>query len=115
MADVPCMPLTDDATSSGAGLSDGDEDSIMLNTRGAEDIFVLVDDGAGGDHAGYELLVEIQTQNGMKEYTRLGGASSPETARSWDLPAIGFEMKLTLINQSGGTADHSLDAFAEGK
>jgi hypothetical protein len=103
--------LVDSETTTGTVNDDG-EDSVTLTTRAADRVTVLVDDNTdpGNDHAGYELQIEVNTPTGWMEYTTLGSDSSPETARSWDLEGIPNQMRITLVNRSGGQADHALHA-----
>lgn len=114
------MTLKSSGHTTGSSIADNATDSVTLSgLDGADDLYVLIDNGSGGDHSGYELLVEVDTPsaggNGFKEYTTVGGdGTNAETARSWRFPAVGRKMKLTLTNRSGGTASHSLDAYAEG-
>lgn len=107
----------DDQATSGTGLADDGTDSVTVETDGASTIYVFIDDdntgGTVGDHAGYELTVEVQGDVGdsyrFQEYTTLGGdGTDAETARSWTIDAIPSNMKFTLTNRSGGTADYAM-------
>jgi len=110
----------DDQSTSGTGLADDGTDSVTVDTDGASTVYVFVDDdntsGTVGDHAGYELTIEVEGDVGgttrFQEYTTLGSDSSAETARSWTLDAIPTKMKITLTNRSGGTADYALRAVS---
>lgn len=105
--------LIDTDTTTGT-LTDDGTDSVELSTRQADRVHVFVDDDGDpkGDHAGYELLVEVQTPSGFMEYATLGSDADPETARSWDLEGIPSTMRLTLTNRSSGQASHALHAVA---
>lgn len=107
----------DEQSTSGSSLADDGTDSVTVDTDGASRIYVFVDDdntgGTVGDHAGYELTIEVEGEvdgsTRFQEYTTLGGdGTDAETARSWTIDAIPSRMKVTLTNRSGGTADHAI-------
>lgn len=110
----------DDQSTTGTNLADDGTDSVTVISSGAETVYLFIDDdntgGTVGDHAGYELLVEVEGTVGsnrrFQEYTTLGSDSSAETARSWSFEAIADRMKFTLTNRSGGQADHGMRAVS---
>lgn len=109
--------LVDSAVSTKSGMADDDSDSITLTTRKADRIHIFVDDGADGDHAGYELQVDKKAPEEVGHDMRwtdpnFGSDGDPETARSWDIVGLPNEVTITLFNRSGGPADHALHAIA---
>lgn len=107
----------DDQSTSGASLADDGTDSVTVNTDGASFLYIFVDDdntgGTVGDHAGYELTVEVQGDvdgtERFQEYETIGGdGASAETARSWRVEAAPNDTKVTLTNRSGSAADYAL-------
>lgn len=109
------MAILVDSDTTTDTLSDDGTDSLTIRTREADRLHIFVDDNGDpkGDHAGYELTIEVDTPTGFMEYTTLGGdGSDAETARSWDLEGIPSKMKITLTNRSGGSASHALHAVA---
>lgn len=86
-------------------LDDGQSLTLTVDTDShAEDIIVLVDDGASGSTAAaYDLLAEVDPvgDGSFQYYDEVTG----RTGLSWQDPAVGKQMQYTLTNQSGSNGE----------
>jgi len=104
------MPTQDIQTAT--GLASGGTLSASLDGLHEYDtVYVLVDDGAGGAPASYDLSYEASNTLGgsgsMTVSTETGS-----TARYHTYDAVPFDGTFTLTNQSGASADYRVRVIA---
>jgi len=107
------MAQTLDVETAEVTLSNGETETLELNTSGnSDDVVVMIDDGTSGSNAAsYDLLAEVEG-NGNVGYQYFDEVTG-ETALSWQDPAIGERMRYTLTNSSGGSANYRVTILVQ--
>lgn len=100
------MATSDVALDSATGLADAGTVSVTIHTAHADELDVLVDDNAGGTPATYNLDVEVDIDGTGTWMPR--DALTSLTAYHHDYSALGYAVRVTLTNNSGGAADFRL-------
>lgn len=87
-------------------IAGGSTVSLTVDTANAKNVYVFVDDGAGGSPASHDLLHEVRVSDsaGFMQESEATGS----TSRFHKFDGIPFESQVTLTNQSGGAADYRL-------
>jgi len=87
----------------GSTLS-GTDSYLEVDTEYADDLYIFVDDGAGGAPATYDLSIEVYSHeiDGWVTYENTTGS----TAFSFKDDAIPLKMRIDITNQSGAAATY---------
>ena len=93
------MPSSSSETRTEQSLGPGASFTLTVNTTNADRVVMLVDDGAGGAPAAYDLDQNVYSVafDDWQQY----GSSAGVTTQSWQDPAIPAEWRITLTNPSG--------------
>lgn len=86
-------------------LAAGESATVEVPSGRADTIVTLIDDGAGGAPATYDMVQRAATVAGRRmQYDSVAG----ETARSWVDQAVGETFEVELTNTSAGAADYTI-------
>lgn len=98
--------------SSSTGLADGGTVSVSLDgLHQYDEIYVLVDDNAGGVPASYNLEFEASNASGGSG-SMVVESLSGQTSRKHVFDPVPYDGTFTLTNASGASADYRLRVVA---
>jgi len=105
----------DESTLTETGVADGDTtDTVAVKSSdNGLDVSIFVDDGSDGAPADFTLIAERYSEL-EERWMRFGsesvtGASNPQ---SFTDPAVPDEMRYSVTNDSGGSADYRVNVVS---
>lgn len=87
--------------------------SIEAETFDKDRVYVFVDDGAGGAPASHDFSVEYAKDNSGTDYMEWDSATGSTNKQNSQYPGIENQIKVTVTNQSGASADFRVRVITE--
>lgn len=103
-----------DRDSATGSIDDTNTHQLVVSASQADYVWCLIDDGTSGTApSSYDFKVEGYSPSTEEDKFKFAWEETGVTERSWTFPAVGSKTRITITNQSGGSAQY--DATAESR